>query len=1230
MQRLFLLILIFPTLVLAGTQESFLLDNSPSGSQTAIQELSRTVIDLQISNLDYQTIDINGQREYIISLPEEFDISRGSFLGPDNAVLPTITRIIAVPFDSDPQLKILQSDFTELKDIKLAEADREDLQSLDPLNQGQSGYYQPQLAKGEIAGEMRDLRLYAITLCPVQYDPQTFSLKICTRIEVEISHPGTQITRDQSLSEAFAPLYRGIVDNPAVFSPFGLTRGAYWIIYPDAFAANIQPLVDWKTAKGFSVAQLPKSIVGTSYTAIRTYILTRFDSCTVKPDYIVIVGDVTMPNNYGIPTKPFSNGYGDGDSDNYYTFLRGGDYFPEVLIGRISIDNASELANYLDKLFQYERTPYMTDTGWYHRATMVCGSDGYSFVSPRLTKMWCREVMMDSGYTQVDTFFASWSDPVPLEDISASIDNGVSFVNYRGYGYANSWTPPDWSSYHIDALTNGPMYPIMTSIVCATGDFNDSEDNCFGEHWIRDNQKGGAGFIGNTNHYAHTKWTNAIDVGIYWGWFVTGSATLAQGQLMGKTHLYNAFPNNRETGGQVELYTNTYNDLGDPELNIWIDIPRAMTASFDDSISVGESQINVHVANDIGGPLANAAVCIWKGSEVFETGFTGADGNILLVSNAQTPGDMRLTVVAKDFIPIEDTIDYYTASVIVGYLSHILDDDANGESVGDGNGQANPSELLEIPVTVQNFGADGTALGVHAALSSEFEFARIERSGADFGDIAPGATVVSSQPYLVRIAANAPDQQTISLPLQISDEGGRDWQSAVRLTISAASIRYDSLQVINGGNGRIDPGETVDLVIFAENAGSRAMVGANAILRCVESDVTITDSTSYFGDCQPRGSFNNSNDRFTISVSPDARNGQMLNFEIVFTGSGPQESADGFGRMVGTIATTDPVGPDSYGYYCYDNTDTGYADCPTDTFIAINTSWSYVTLTDDDAATIPLPFPVQYYGQTFDSLTICDNGFVAMGSTWFTNFFNSPIPGPQNARAMVAPFWDDFQTSSLRVYYHHDTTTARFIIGWRNALDGDNGQNQTFEIVFLDEEIYPTITGDNEIEFAYWLVNSPSTNSVGICSPDRRDGIGYLFDDLYAPGAAALAQRRVLKFTTGHQPPCQYILGDVNNNGIFNGIDVIYSVSFFRGGNLPSTSCDCPPYGVIFPAGDVNGNCAFNGIDVTYMVGYFKGGAEPVPCPACPPNLMARVGDDTTPQLQIPLLKSSAPVMNSR
>jgi hypothetical protein len=86
-------------------------------------------------------------------------------------------------------------------------------------------------------------------------------------------------------------------------------------------------------------------------------------------------------------------------------------------------------------------------------------------------------------------------------------------------------------------------------------------------------------------------------------------------------------------------------------------------------------------------------------------------------------------------------------------------------------------------------------------------------------------------------------------------------------------------------------------------------------------------------------------------------------------------------------------------------------------------------------------------------------------------------------------------------------------------------------------------------------------------------------------------------------PTCGYVTGDVNDDGGYNGLDVVYGVAFFKGGTPPVyDECDCPVGGFWYVSGDVNSSCNFNGLDITYGVAYFKGGDAPQPCPECPPT----------------------------
>jgi hypothetical protein len=163
--------------------------------------------------------------------------------------------------------------------------------------------------------------------------------------------------------------------------------------------------------------------------------------------------------------------------------------------------------------------------------------------------------------------------------------------------------------------------------------------------------------------------------------------------------------------------------------------------------------------------------------------------------------------------------------------------------------------------------------------------------------------------------------------------------------------------------------------------------------------------------------------------------------------------------------------------------------------------------------------------------------------------------------------------AGLAMTYRYYTTPRQERFAYRNY---DPGPWPT-RAVFADYEPYP---------------NKPSIEYLGSATY----GIVYL--KWYSPDRAAYFD----KSTIG----CSYAVGDINNNGATNGIDITYGVSYLKGGAAPPVNCGipvgpCPEASPYYAAGDVNGNCAFNGIDITYFVSYLKGGAALTSCYNCPP-----------------------------
>jgi len=109
---------------------------------------------------------------------------------------------------------------------------------------------------------------------------------------------------------------------------------------------------------------------------------------------------------------------------------------------------------------------------------------------------------------------------------------------------------------------------------------------------------------------------------------------------------------------------------------------------------------------------------------------------------------------------------------------------------------------------------------------------------------------------------------------------------------------------------------------------------------------------------------------------------------------------------------------------------------------------------------------------------------------------------------------------------------------------------------------------------------------------------------------------------------CDYIPGDLNDNGAANGIDVTFGVAYLKGGTLPPVNCappagPCPQGDPFFAAGDVNGSCAFNGIDITFFIAYLKA-LQPalLYCPTCPPPEAGALS--TSNQEQVKLYQEKA------
>ncbi|MBT5114904.1 MAG: hypothetical protein HOM27_02400, partial [Candidatus Marinimicrobia bacterium] len=270
--------------------------------------------------------------------------------------------------------------------------------------------------------------------------------------------------------------------------------------------------------------------------------------------------------------------------------------------------------------------------------------------------------------------------------------------------------------------------------------------------------------------------------------------------------------------------------------------------------------------------------------------------------------------------------------------------------------------------------------------------------------------------------------------------------------------------------------------------------------------------------------------------------------------------------QIGTPTITDPMGPDAYGYYIYDSGDIGYTISPTYNWVEVDSRYGgsgthLSSLTDngnngDDVETISLPFTFKFYGQEYDEISVCSNGWLSMGESSLESFRNYQIPGVGGPSGMIAVFWDDLQlTNNGRVYTWYDANNNKFYIQWSRVRTYQNNSTETFQAVLMDPLFYGTPTSDGEILLQYMEFNntsytSGSTNHGNYCTVGTEDqtmtmGLQYTFNDSYNPAAMELSNGTSLLITT--RGSGIRILGDLNYDEKVNIDDVLILVDYNLG-----------------------------------------------------------------------------------
>ena len=1058
--------------------------------------------------------------------------------------VPHFTRLVAIPAQAGVRAEFEALETATLPNLELMPAqgsDPEDLVSrttsvrYDAAVYHRNAFYpETRLSIGEPA-VMRGVRLVTVRMNPIQYNPVTRELRVTTRFRVTIHFEGEDWrsvpTRQIPMSSSWANSLSGALLNADDLDVDSSQPGSYLIICKnDAGLINyLQPLMEWKMRKGHSVT-LQTFNYGANNYAIKTLIQNAYDTWPVPPEFVLLVGDVT--GTYALPGWQTNDNY---VIDHPYSQLEGNDILADVALGRLPAGSSTEVQTMVNKILYYEKMPYTTSTDWYHQGVVIAGNANAGLSSVQVNR-WIKTRMVQLQYTRIDTFWY-WMSGSVAGTLTPAINDGVLFANYRGNNHMENFT-----TYSIDNLTNGRKLPFVVTITCGTGGFGGwgMSGESLMQHFVTvgtpTSPKGAVACVGTATLDTHTRQNNTVDMGTWAGIFDLGITYAGEALNYGKLQLYYTYE--QHDPQSVDDFSKWNALAGDPGLELFTHAIQYMTCDVPASLPYGENSLSLTVNETGVGPLENATVCFYKSGTggMQAVGYTDANGQVTLPISVTAAGNLKVTITKQNFYPIVDSLDIVQAAVAVGYYSHSVDDDNLGGSSGDNDHVVNPGEIVQIPLTLKNFGSSTTATGVSATGSLNDAYATLSSATQSFPNLPPGSTGNSSGSYLVTVAPNCPNGH--GLPLMFSASSGQgSWPGIINLSVVSYDLAVLSA-VASGSDSLLSPGETANFVLTVSNVGGKTAANLTATLTSLSSYVTVNDNSASFGTVNVNSTATCSANPFNLTAAANTPPGYQANLAVTFNANGATQT-DTLTIALGAKTQADPTGPDAYGYYCFDNTDVNYPQHPTYAWMEIDPAYggggTQLAISDpgenlDASVVVNLPFTFRYYGQTTNAITVCSNGWLSCyPDNSFNDFRNYPIPTPMGPFAMIAPFWDDLITwSGGHVFTRYEAANHRFVVEWSRLNNLTSITQQVFEAILLDPAYYPTPTGDGEILFQYNAITQVAGpgddnpySTVGIESWDQQTGIEVTYWNTYDdPATAPLANSRAYLFTTNfsYQP----------------------------------------------------------------------------------------------------------------
>lgn len=769
--------------------------------------------------------------------------------------LPASKKLIEIPFGAEVSVKVLNYEMKEysLRDyginfkvmpVQPSLRKDQDIEEV-PFEYNDEIYnkdffIEHELAEVEILGVLRGYRLARLTISPVSYNPVKDIVRVYNDIEIEVTYSNvdvelTNYIKASTYSPYFEHIQQNILNNPNHGYPAhpDLTKYPikYLVVSDRMFESHLAPFIEWKTKKGFEMIVAYTDEIGTTYSAIQSWVHAQYNSGTPTnpaPSFVLFVGDT--------PQIPATMGSSSGKMTDLYYASVDGDYFPEMYYGRFSANNPTQLIPQIEKTLYYEKYQF-SDPTYLDKVTLIAGADGTW--NPRVGQPTIHYATNNywnaaHGFTSIFTYLTS-----PYTGCYSPEKIAVGFINYTAHCGETSWGDPSLTQSMVNAFVNQDKYPLAIGNCCLAADFGYPE--CIGETWMRVANKGSVVYIGsspssywfedfywsvgafplqgNNNGYVptydETTW-GAYDAPFMSDYVSAGGLVFCGNLAVTEVHIQ-GYPSH----SSPLYYWQAYNVLGDPSLVVYHTQGNINTVSHMPILPIGldvyevEAEPGSYVAISKDGILHGAALVDPSG--VVEVSITPV----------LSSGMVDIVVTKPQSIPYQ--VQVPAAALEGPYV--VLDGYTISDPNGNNNGMADYGESIGVNVTLKNVGADPSGV-ITATITGSDNFVTLTSSpNQTFGVIVNGETVTVNNAYSFSIADFVPNQHKASFLMSITD-GSDTWTSNLRITVNAPELSISTEFIIDdsqtGNNdGILDPGESAFIKLSITNTGSSDISNIN-------------------------------------------------------------------------------------------------------------------------------------------------------------------------------------------------------------------------------------------------------------------------------------------------------------------------------------------------------------------------------------------------------------------